>query len=246
MPAPIFSLELRRAFAAIILLIILTGLSFWQWSTSEESPIIPPIQYVPRPEIMHGDTSKKQVIFTFDGGEGPQSGDQILDVLARHHIQGTFFLTGKFVENHTDLVRKIALGGHEIFNHTYDHPHLTSVTDEGIVTQLAKMNGALEQVIGSSTRPYFRAPYGDRDERVLSVAGTAGYRSVYWTTDALDWQETQGIGADEVKNRILSGVTSGAIFLMHIGDTITGAILDEVFTQIEAQGYRIVSLTQGL
>jgi len=33
---------------------------------------------------------------------------------------------------------------------------------------------------------------------------------------------------------------------MHIGDTITGSILDDVFTNIEARGYRIVSLTEGI
>ena len=33
---------------------------------------------------------------------------------------------------------------------------------------------------------------------------------------------------------------------MHIGDNITGEILDEVFTYIENKGYKIVSLTEGI
>ena len=100
--------------------------------------------------------------------------------------------------------------------------------------------------VGFSSRPYFRAPYGARDLQVLKVAANNGYQSVYWSVDALDWKETQGETANQVKARILSSVAPGVIYLMHVGDTITGTILDEVFTTIESRGYKIVSLTQGL
>ena len=198
------------------------------------------------PEISHGDQSKNQVIFTFDGGAGADSGDAILAALAKHRVKGTFFLTGKMIEAHPDLVRKIVAGGHEIFSHTYDHPKLPTLADAQITDELAKMESALQAVAGISPKPYFRAPYGARDPRVLGVAAQAGYQSVYWTVDALDWKEKGGETAAQVKERILASVAPGAIYLMHVGDSITGAILDDAFSAIEAKGYKIVSLTQGL
>ncbi len=208
--------------------------------------IFVPQVYAYGTEITHGNTAKKQVIFTFDGGATVESGDKILEVLKKHHIVGTFFLTGKMVETHPDLVKKIVSEGNEVFNHTYDHPHLPTITDKKIVLELDKMDNTFFALTGTSTKPYFRAPYGDRNAHVLSVASNAGYTSVYWTVDALDWKESSGETARDVKKRILSHVKPGTIYLMHIGDNITGAVLDDVFTTIESRGYSIVSLTHGI
>lgn len=197
-------------------------------------------------EIVRGDTQKRQVIFTFDGGSGNQSTDKILDILKKNNIQGTFFLTGHWVKKNPVLVKRMIREGHEVFNHTMNHPHLTALNDEQIVHELNFMDANLYMITGSSTHPYFRPPYGDRDSRVLSVAARNGYRSVYWTVDALDWEESLGRSAQESKNLILSTLAPGNIYLMHLGDNITGEILQDVIDEIHAVGYSIVSLTQGL
>ncbi len=197
-------------------------------------------------EILAGDSSRKQVIFTFDCGGSAQSADPILKALAKHHVTGTFFVTGAFAAKYPDLVKRMADEGHEIFNHTDTHPHLTEIPDWQIRQELAKLDLAVTRLTGKSTQPYFRAPYGDRDARVLAAAAQAGYQSVYWTTDALDWEASSGMTEKEVHNRILSNVKPGEIYLMHVGDPITGKILDQVFSEIEAKGYKIASLTQGL
>ena len=195
--------------------------------------------------ITHGNISKKDIIFTFDGGGTIQSGQKILEVLAKHHVKGTFFLTGKMVIAHPDLVKEIAAAGHEIFSHTYDHPDLTKLPDNKITDEFTKFATVLEATVGISPKPYFRAPYGSQNARVIATAEAAGYESVFWTVDARDWMQNRETDAS-VKARILSSLAPGNIYLMHVGDTITGDILDSVFTTIESKGYRIVSLTQGL
>jgi peptidoglycan/xylan/chitin deacetylase (PgdA/CDA1 family) len=197
-------------------------------------------------EITHGNIHKKQIIFTFDGGSNSASADLILQTLAKHRVKGTFFLTGEFILAHPDLARQMIREGHEIFNHTYDHPHLTEISDIDIIHELTKMDDVALSITGSSTKPYFRPPYGDHDIRVRNVAAGAGYQSIYWTVDAKDWEQSDGKSAQEVEDRILSSLSPGNIYLMHIGDTITGEILDRVFSDIEAEGYKLVSLTQGL
>lgn len=245
------TVEFRRSLwlLGIFFLIVIYSL-LGSYSSSRRSQIIPKSATIKHPtsshEIVRGDTSKKQVIFTFDGGDGAQSGEQILAALAKHHVTGTFFLTGKFVEANPMLVKKMVAQGNEIFSHTYDHPHLTGIDDASIAQEFSRMEHVLQGVTGISPRPYFRAPYGDRDDRVLKNAFKDGYQSVYWTVDALDWEQKQGKTADEVRARILDNLAPGNIYLMHFGDTITGSILDDVFTKIEAQGYKLVSLTQGL
>lgn len=216
--------------------------------SSGKKPLVfedPQVTSIPQ-EIFHGDTSKKQVIFTFDAGSSNESGDKILEVLANHHVKGTFFLTGKTIETYPDFVKDISVAGHEIFNHTYDHPDLTKLSDEEIGEELTKMEMTLRNTIGITSKPYFRAPFGSLNERVLAAASELGYQSVFWTVDADDWRESQGETSAQVKEKILSSVAPGTIYLMHVGDTITGEILDDVFTEIESRGYKIVSLAQGL
>lgn len=240
----------RLGITALILLIFLTIVHAYQTRNFVGHPptFIPQIPFggmVPA-EITHGTTDKKQMIFTFDGGEGSQSASTVLDILQKHNSRGTFFLTGKWVLRNPELVKRMHREGHEIYNHSLNHPHLPTLADERIGLQLDTMDQILFNLIGTSTKPYFRPPYGDRDERVLAVAARMGYRSVMWTVDAGDWMESEGFTADEVRGRIFSHVEPGAIILMHLGDTITGSILDDVFTTVERLGYKLVPLSQGM
>jgi peptidoglycan/xylan/chitin deacetylase (PgdA/CDA1 family) len=198
------------------------------------------------PEIAWGNRDKKQVIFTFDGGSGIQSAQAILDTLAKHKVKGTLFLTGSWVSKNPDLTKQIAKKGYEIYNHTYNHPYLTQIPDAQIISELKAADDLVFNLTGKHTKPYFRPPYGARNDHVREVAAKEGYQSVYWTIDALDWKESSGTTADQVKARIMENLKPGTIYLMHIGDNITGQILDEVFQQIKGQGYSIVSLSQGI
>ena len=205
-------------------------------------------------EITRGNTAKKQLIFTFDCGSGAQSAQQILDISAKHGVHVTFFVTGKFVEANTSLVKAMSAGGHEIYNHSYDHPHFPTLTDDQIINELKKTEDLVVAATGKTTKPYFRLPYGDHGDppsRVWNVAGKQGYQSIFWTLDGLDWDEGQvwngnTVDASFVKNRIFGNLKNGSIILMHVGDNITGQILDEVFTKVEADGYTIVPLSKGL
>lgn len=197
-------------------------------------------------EVWHGDRSKQQIMLTFDGGDGNVSSEAILSALGRHGMRASFFLTGKFVERNPELVKKIQAAGHEIYNHTYDHPHLTELKDSEIERELYSMDVRLGQLTGSSTKPYFRPPYGDRDHRVLEIARKAGYSSVYWTVDAHDWQTGGTDKAKEARERILGSLAPGNIYLLHLGDRISGEIIDDVLGEIEKRGFKEVSLTEGL
>ncbi len=216
------------------------------YSVNPETAEVYPFNGTVPPEISLGTTTQKNIIFTFDAGSGTASVVPVLNALKKHGIKSTFFMTGQWVLRNPELARMIVADGHEVFNHSFNHPHLTELSDELIAAQLRTADEAISDIIGSSTKPYFRPPYGDRDARVLAAAAKAGYQSVYWTADAGDWMESEGMTSDEVKYRIFSNLRPGAIILMHLGDSITGTILDEVITEVERLGYETVSLTQGL
>jgi peptidoglycan/xylan/chitin deacetylase (PgdA/CDA1 family) len=195
-------------------------------------------------EIRKVDPSKNEIVITIDAGQGERSADGILKAFSKHKLRSTFFLVGKWLEAHPLITKRIAREGHEIFNHSYSHADFTTLTAEEIKAELQKMDDALFKVAGVRTRPYFRAPFGYRNAEVNAAAAEAGFQHIYWSIDSIDWRE--GETGETIKKRVLDNLHPGAIVLMHIDDIPTGDIMDELLTEIEQRGYKLVSLTEAL
>ncbi|RJR48893.1 MAG: polysaccharide deacetylase family protein [Desulfobacteraceae bacterium] len=73
------------------------------------------------PVICRGSSGKKAVALTFDDGPDPLSTPELLDLLSKHGVKATFFVTGKRALANPDLMKKILSQGHGLGNHTYSH-----------------------------------------------------------------------------------------------------------------------------
>lgn len=111
------------------------------------------------------------VCFDFEGSYGmPHKGDPydlprncgvILEELAKHEAQAVFFVVGRMVEEHPDVVQEIAAAGHEIGLHGYEHDHIAQYDAEDLKlleVNLARVSSLLEDMTGTRPRA-FRAPY---------------------------------------------------------------------------------------
>lgn len=198
-------------------------------------------------DIERGNPARKAVSFTFDGGSADNAADEILTLLKTKNIRTTLFLTGEFIKRYPDTVRRAAADGHEIGNHTFSHPHLTTFELNGrqelregvdayyVARQLAQAAQSYELVTGRKMAPLWRAPYGEVNPQILAWAEQAGYRHVGWTRrvgplaslDSLDWVEDRDsrlyLTGAELKRRFVQVATHepeklrGGIFLMHLG-----------------------------
>jgi peptidoglycan/xylan/chitin deacetylase (PgdA/CDA1 family) len=209
-------------------------------SSSCETP--PDVQPVSAAEIDIGDTSRPLIALTFDAGGPPAPTARILDILAKHQAHSTFFITGEWANQNPDLVRRIHNEGHEIGNHTMHHPDLRTLPDQGVCTELSQAEDVISSLTGATTRPYYRPPYGGRDNRIRALAAQIGYRTVYWTIDTLDWQTTAT--PDSITKTVLAHIGNGVIILMHAGSQVESAMLDELMTKIEQMKYQMVTVTQ--
>ncbi len=100
----------------------------------------------------------------------------------------------------------------------------------------------ISNLTGVTTRPYYRPPYGSRDDRVRRLAAQLGYRTVYWTVDTLDWQSSAT--PDSITKVVMDHLGNGVIVLMHAGSQVESETLDGLITKIEQAGYQIVTLGQ--
>ncbi len=191
--------------------------------------------------ISHGSLQQKEIAFTFDAGSDA-AGIRILDVLKKHNVKSTFFLTGKWVEKFPSYAKRIAADGHEIASHSYSHPEFTAISYNEILQEMEKAEKAIIRTTGKSPRPYFRFPYGAYNTTALKAVGEAGYPySIQWSLDTLDWKQPS---VDYLVSRITANASNGDIVLMHIGGINTPQAVDQVIPVLKAKGYKIVTVTE--
>lgn len=193
--------------------------------------------------IVRGNQGQKEIAFTFDAGSGIE-GIEILDVLKKHNVKATFFLTGKWVEKFPDYAKRIVHEGHEIGNHTYSHPDAVKTDSYTFSENIRIAEQKVKAVTGVSPRPYFRFPYGSYNKAALETVGKSGYPySIHWSLDTIDWQQPT---ADVIVQRIMNKATGDDIILMHIGGINTPKAVDQVIPMLKKEGYRLVTLTEVL
>jgi peptidoglycan/xylan/chitin deacetylase (PgdA/CDA1 family) len=86
---------------------------------------------------------------TFDDGPSAEYTPRLLDLLKARHLKATFFLIGQNVQAHPELVRRIIAEGHEVGNHTWDHPQLSKLSDERATDEIEKTQDAIRTACGS-------------------------------------------------------------------------------------------------
>jgi peptidoglycan/xylan/chitin deacetylase (PgdA/CDA1 family) len=196
-------------------------------------------------EVVHGDPATGVVALTFDAGtEGGGAAPQVIDILRERALRVTFFLSGHWVDHNPDLAQQIVADGHEIANHSYDHPDLTHLSDDAIVWELDYTDQVVSDVMGSHTRPYFRPPFGARNQRVLDVAAASGFRSIYWSLDSGDWLPRATAGG--VAGKILRYAEPGDIVVEHVGSDATAGALPVVLDEFDQRGWRVGTVSEVL
>ena len=191
-------------------------------------------------ELVHGDRSSDLISWTFDAGAGDQTFTQIMAVLEKYGIQTTVFVTGDWVEKYPQHFQRLLKDGHEIGNHSYRHPYFTKLNRYQLQSELRDTARVLKNNGGPDTQPLFRYPYGSRDNWTHDFIQREGYKSVFWSLDTVDWQDSP----EQVKERVLKKVQGGDIILSHLGDAATGPVLDELISGLQERGYRLVTISK--
>lgn len=226
-----------------------------------------------RNPVVRGVKELRQISLTFDGGSNDSGTRDILQILAEKKVITTVFITGQFIENFPELVREILEAGHEVGNHTYDHPHLTTyeenrrhdtrpgVTREYLQRQLLRTDSLFHALTGQHMLPYWRAAFGEYNREILDWAAEAGFMHIGWTNgfDTFDWvhDEESNLFKDpqEVRQTILkkddgSNGLNGAIVLMHLGTERKNGqmytMLGELIDDLRAREFEPVTVTKLL
>lgn len=175
---------------------------------------------------------------TFDDGPHPQITPQVLDILARQQVKATFFVVGAHVAGQEALLQREYREGHEIGNHSWNHPDLTKLTPEDTEAQIQ----STQKVIAAAGVPaprILRPPYGAINQM---VAAHNHLSVVRWNVDPEDWKYQD---APAILASTLAQARPGAIILMHDIYPSTAAALEPVIVALKQQ-YQFVTASQLL
>jgi peptidoglycan-N-acetylglucosamine deacetylase len=200
------------------------------------------------PVVTHLPGDEPVVSLTFDDGPNPRATPRILDVLRRERVHATFFVLGRHVERWPELVRRMALEGHQIGNHGFFHRKLHRRTPAYVRDDITRGTEAI--VRASGVRPHhFRAPHGFRSPWVTPIAASLGQCTVGWSLGVWDSDRP---GADVIASRAIQGMHAGSILLLHDGDGYdpegdrmqTADALPTIIDGLRGRGFRFTTLPE--
>jgi peptidoglycan/xylan/chitin deacetylase (PgdA/CDA1 family) len=168
---------------------------------------------------------------------------RILAALRNAGVHTTFFITGQWATVYPELTREIARE-HEIANHSFSHPDFRELSDARILDEMRRADETLARIAGVTTKPLWRAPFGSRDQRILSVVRGAGWtHHIFWSADSGDWTE---ITPAQVRANVVKAARNGAIIVQHCGSIQTAEVLPAIIDDLKGLGFKLVSVTELL
>ena len=184
----------------------------------------------------------KLIALTFDDGPDGEVTPQILESLAAHRAQATFFVLGCQARRQTGLLRQMATTGHVVGNHSYSHPSHPSAAESR--KELSKTAGIIRQVT-CRTPVCFRPPYGITKNALTPLALREGYAAVLWTVDTGD---ALGHDTKEIIATATRAPTPGQIILMHDGrgHHETAQAVPIILEKLSSAGFRFVTIPELL
>lgn len=180
---------------------------------------------------------EKYVALTFDDGPRADTTGRLLDGLKERGAVATFFLIGQQIPGNEALVQRMAAEGHQVGNHTYGHTRLKNADDQTILTEVAKTDTLLRELLGDGVY-WLRPPYGQISQRGRTLVQVP---MIQWTVDPEDWKL---LDEEKVYQAVMEAVEPGAVILLHdFYPTSVDAAL-RVVDALQAQGYTFVTVQE--
>ena len=183
------------------------------------------------------------IAFTFDDGPHPTQTPRVLKMLKERNIKATFFCLGKCVAQSPEVAKQIVGEGHEIANHSWDHPQLNKMGEAAVKDQLDRAHNVIRQTTGV-TPTLMRPPYGAFTTTQRTWANAVwNYKVILWDVDSLDWKHRTPAKTESI---IMKETKNGSIILCHDIHKTTIDAMPATLDALLAKGFKFVTVTELL
>jgi peptidoglycan-N-acetylglucosamine deacetylase len=154
----------------------------------------------------------RMISLTFDDGPDPRYTPELLALLKEYDAKATFFVVGKHVRNHPDLLREIVNQGHEVGVHGFHHLNAWYLSPWKTMREFLETASAIEAVTGQKPR-YYRPPWGMFNAVTRLAGKRIGAIPVLWNVTCYDWRKGDQTAA--ITKRLMQRVGPGSVVLLH-------------------------------
>ena len=199
-------------------------------------------------ELVHRvDTSQPVIALTFDDGPTPENTGVLLESLAQENTPATFFLMGRDVVANPEAARAIMDAGHEIGNHSWDHPRMVAMTPRVVRSQLSRTDDAI-RALGYTGPLHFRPPYGRKLVVLPWVLDQQDRTTIMWSIEP---ETTLGFEAlaQDLAAHVIETAQAGDIVLLHgmySTNQSTREALPLILNGLRNRGFEFVTVSELL
>lgn len=190
--------------------------------------------------IYNVDTVEKKVALSFDAAWGADKTSKIMDILDEYNVKATFFLVGFWINKFPEKTQEIHDRGFLIGNHSTNHLHMSKLSSDDIAKEIQTTNKKLKEITKVDT-VYFRAPFGEYNNKLIEYIESAKMQCIQWDVDSLDWK---GLTGSQIADRILSRAKEGSIILCHNNSDYILEALPLVLMGLKNKGLTSVNMNE--
>lgn len=185
---------------------------------------------------------KRCIALTFDDGPSSANTPRLLRILKKADVPVTFFVVGQEAARYPAIIAREVKNGHEVGDHSWNHPQLTRMSKKQIERQLRRTSAAIQRA-GAPAPTLVRPPYGATNKKVASVARAQGMAQVLWSVDTLDWKHHS---PKKTRKNVAKYARRGSIILMHDSHSTAVDAVARVIKDLKARGFTLVTVSDLL
>lgn len=231
----------RKKFAKVLLVFSLVMVSVMYSTNLRDSSIAVFLNSKRELPIYCVERDDKKISISFDAAWGTEYTDDILKILEERNIKCTFFLVGFWVDEYPEKVQLIADKGHEIGNHSTNHPHMSQLGKDQIIKEIETTQKKIDELAGDRAVKLIRPPYGDYNDLLINTCREMDFYPIQWDVDSLDWKE---LGVNPMYNQVIEKVKPGSIVLFHNNAKYTAETLPSILDKLLSEGYEFVPISE--
>lgn len=206
----------------------------------------------------YSNNGEKIVFLTFDDGPSTTVTPQVLDILKKNDVKGTFFVVGKQLnsDKSKELLKRIYDEGHAIGNHTYDHNYKTlypgrTLNLTNFMNDINKTENKIQEILGENFHVnVVRCPGGYMSWNGMSPLDSEfknkNMASIDWNALSKDAEGKSGKTPAELLDAAKKSAEGKEIVVMLMHDTYgkenTAKMLDDLIKHFKSQGYEFKTL----
>ncbi len=199
---------------------------------------VAPVAGGPARELVHATSGRPEVALTFHGAGDLDLARRILTTLADRGAAVTVLAVGTWLQEYPDAARLVTDHGHELGNHTWSHPTLSTLSAAGIQAEIERCRDRIAALTGGPGAFFRPSAAQHATAQVLRLAGAAGYPTVLsYDVDSRDFTDP---GPAAIR-RAVGAAPAGSVVSMHLGHPGTLDALPGLLDDLAQRGLKPVS-----